>query len=534
MDASIPPHAPPSEQADPPGPWRGAWFASLGLRTRFALFFGLIAGGAVGALLAAGVIGARRMGPESTPDVTFMLLLAGSAIVSLVIWVAFKFDEHVARPICQLAADVQVAVHADPGHDSGHTAGHAAGRYLGLLAPALAQTKAALRQSRCEQSQAIQAAMASARRQTRRLEAVIRDLDSAVLVCSLVHEVLLYNRRAAAAFALEGRLGLGRSVAVLIERAALEAAAQDLIGRYLADAASGAVATYAADLVCRTASKAQQVRGRMSLVFDPEEDRAFGYVLMLDEPLPLERNAVLERPEFYDFDTADRSASRTAFDTPLRQLAICVFDTETTGLDPVRGDALVSIAGVRLVNGRVLSGETFDTLVHPGRPIPAAATRIHGVTDAMVIDAPSPHAALRQFHDFVGEAVLCAHNAAFDLAFIAKGEIEAGVRFDQPVLDTVLIAAHVFGQDSELTLDALAERFGVAFAPQMRHTARGDAIATALVLTHLIALLEAQGIQTLGAALDVCARQTALRRAQSRYRAASSRVRASLDPKSRT
>ncbi len=223
------------------------------------------------------------------------------------------------------------------------------------------------------------------------------------------------------------------------------------------------------------------------------------------------------RPEFYDFDLFEREHVAELADVTLSQLHCVVFDCEMTGLEPRNGDEIVSIAGVRIVNGRVLTGEVLDMLVNPGRTIPAASTRIHHITNEMVADAPAVPMALRRFHGFVRDQVLIAHNAAFDMAFLAKGEKSAGVRFDNIVLDTVLLAAHLQGVDSDLTLDALCERFNVTIAAEDRHTARGDALATAQVFAKLIKLLEASGVVTLRDALAVSEAQTALRRRQQAY-----------------
>ncbi|MGP9821913.1 exonuclease domain-containing protein [Salinarimonas sp. NSM] len=232
-----------------------------------------------------------------------------------------------------------------------------------------------------------------------------------------------------------------------------------------------------------------------------------------EEDLPIAKAPVPvpERPEFYDFGLLGSLAPTPLDDRPLRALTFVVLDTETTGLDPAR-DALCSVAGVRIVNNRLMTGELFDVLVDPGRPIPAASSRVHGITDAMVAGAEPASVVLARFRAFVDEAVLVAHNAAFDLAFLERGEGAPGISFAGPVLDTVLLGAHLFGTQESLTLDALAERFGVVIPPEARHTALGDARATAQVLLGLIPLLEADGVRTLRDALAVSDKQARLRR----------------------
>ena len=229
------------------------------------------------------------------------------------------------------------------------------------------------------------------------------------------------------------------------------------------------------------------------------------------------RQMIPERLEFYDFDLMDRTDLDSLEDTPLRDIDFVVFDTETTGLDPSGGDEMISIAGVRIVNGRIIKGERFDQFIHPGRRIPPSSTRIHHITDDMVADAPAVEAVLPRFHAFVGDAVLVAHNAAFDMKFLTMKQEAAGVRFDNPVLDTVLLAAHLQGQTSSLTLDALAEQFGIEIPPEVRHTALGDSLATAEVLLKLIDLLEASGIKTLHQAIEIEQKAVAIRRKQARY-----------------
>ncbi|AXV17503.1 DNA polymerase III subunit epsilon (plasmid) [Neorhizobium sp. SOG26] len=197
----------------------------------------------------------------------------------------------------------------------------------------------------------------------------------------------------------------------------------------------------------------------------------------------------------YDFDLLSSIHYDRVADASLDNLTYVVFDTETTGLFPERGDEIVQIAAVRLVNGKRIKGEVFETLVNPGRPIPPSASAIHGVTDAMVADAPDVSIAIAQFHNFAEGAVLVAHNAPFDMEFLRRRERELGIRFVNPVLDTVLLSAVVFGTSENHTLDALAERLSVPLRDQDRHTAMGDAVATAEAFLRLKAILASRGIE---------------------------------------
>jgi DNA polymerase-3 subunit epsilon len=209
-------------------------------------------------------------------------------------------------------------------------------------------------------------------------------------------------------------------------------------------------------------------------------------------PKPVARAVV------YDFDLLSRERALRVADSPLGTLTYVVFDTETTGLMPHQGDEIVQIAAVRLVNGRRVEGEVFDSLVNPGRRIPPGSTEVHGITDAMVAGAPGVAEVLRRFHKFAEGAVLVAHNAPFDMAFLRRREAELGLRFDHPVLDTVLLSAVVFGQHDAHSLDALAQRLGITIPEEARHTAIGDSRATAEAFLKLLPMLAARGLVTFG------------------------------------
>ena len=221
-----------------------------------------------------------------------------------------------------------------------------------------------------------------------------------------------------------------------------------------------------------------------------------------------------ERPEFYDFDLPLYGSGGELDDRPLSELRFVVFDTETTGLSPRGGDEIVQIAGVRVVNGRVLRGEVFDTLVNPKRPIPSASTAVHGIDDSMVVDAPDIEEAGQAFHDFCEGSVLVAHNAPFDMAFLKLKQGEIGQRFDHPVLCTVLLSAVMFDHSNLHTLDALVDRFGVELPAEVRHTAIGDAMATAEVFRQMLELMRKSGITTLREATDAARQITHITKAQ--------------------
>jgi DNA polymerase-3 subunit epsilon len=210
--------------------------------------------------------------------------------------------------------------------------------------------------------------------------------------------------------------------------------------------------------------------------------------------------AAESRPEFYDFDLFDRIAVGALGERRLTELSYTIFDTETTGLEPSAGDEIISIGAVRIVNGRLLKQEVFEQLVNPRRSISRESMAVHGIDARQLVSEPPIEQVLPRFHRFCEDTVLVAHNAAFDMRFLELKEAATGVRFGQPVLDTLLLSAVVHPSMDNHHLDLIAERVGVRVIG--RHTALGDALLTGEVFLRLLPLLAERGIVTLAQALE--------------------------------
>ena len=172
-------------------------------------------------------------------------------------------------------------------------------------------------------------------------------------------------------------------------------------------------------------------------------------------------------------------------------------DLETTGLDAGR-DAAVAVAVVPFRDGEPTGG--YETLVNPGRPIPAAATRIHGITDEMVATAPPLGDVLDEIEAVCGEHVIVGHGVAFDLAILERAR-RAHRRPPLPntALCTMRLAAALYPGWTDVTLEALAARLGVPVVG--RHTARGDALVAGALMLGLLPELARRGHRTLADAV---------------------------------
>ena len=169
-----------------------------------------------------------------------------------------------------------------------------------------------------------------------------------------------------------------------------------------------------------------------------------------------------------------------------------VFDTETTGLDPLQGDRLVEIGCIELVN-RFPTGRTFHSYFNPERDMPEAAREIHGLSIDFLKDKPRFAERVEELIAFLGDAHLVAHNAMFDLAFL-NSELERAGRVvvsRDRIIDTLLLARRKHA-GAPNRLDDLCVRYAIDNSRRTKHGALLDAELLAEVYIELIGARQAQ------------------------------------------
>jgi DNA polymerase-3 subunit epsilon len=503
--------------------------------------------GCVAALFAGGaalVFFAVWAGLEGAPRAAFadavvaridLAIIAGALVVALAAGaIAALFRRHVLAPH-RLAEETRLITHANPAHRlavDGDGALAQLAAEINRLADRLAEVSAGVEAR-------VVAARADLVEEKNRLAALMEELAQGVLVCNVEGRILLHNRRARVLLAPPDSapgagVGLGRSLFGLIGRDAPVRALEEVAARMQAGEVNPVASfdTTLADgsvvrvLLAPVAAAAAGPAGERADTAVAGDTRIAGYVLTFEHRStastptpaaapahrPLALHASPSRPAFYDFDLFGKSVRSAALDDcPLGELSYTVFDTETTGLRPAEGDEIISIGAIRIVNGKLLHGEVFDQLIDPQRPLPAASVRIHGIEPAMLAGQPVIARVLPRFHAFCADTVLVAHNAAFDMRFLQLKEAATGLRFDQPVLDTLMLSAVAHPHQPNHTLEAIAARLGLNIVG--RHTALGDAIVTGEIFLRLLPLLAAAGITTLRQARDA-ARRTAYARVE--------------------
>ena len=166
-----------------------------------------------------------------------------------------------------------------------------------------------------------------------------------------------------------------------------------------------------------------------------------------------------------------------------------VFDIETTGFSPVT-NRIIEIGAVKVENGEIT--ERFSTFVNPQVPIPFHIEKLTSINDSMVMDADPIEVVLPQFLEFVGDAILVAHNANFDVSFIKENAKRQGIPVEFTYVDTVGIARALLTGQSKYTLDAVAKTLGISL--ENHHRAVDDAECTAEIFVKFIEMLKKDNI----------------------------------------
>ncbi|MCI8422125.1 MAG: PolC-type DNA polymerase III [Lawsonibacter sp.] len=171
---------------------------------------------------------------------------------------------------------------------------------------------------------------------------------------------------------------------------------------------------------------------------------------------------------------------------------IVCFDLETTGLSK-KHDAIIEIGAAVLKNGEIT--ETFDIFVDPGRVLSPETVQLTSITDEMLKGAPSQEEALRAFLAFAGDRPLAAHNADFDMGFVAEGCQRYGIPFENASVDSLVMAQNLLPELSKHKLNLVAEHLHL---PEFHHhRANDDAAMVAYMLPHFFRRLEEAGLRRL-------------------------------------
>lgn len=196
------------------------------------------------------------------------------------------------------------------------------------------------------------------------------------------------------------------------------------------------------------------------------------------------------------FITSDQKLTLSETGEQFRDLLETTFvavDVETTGTIAAK-DKITELGALKVQGGAVV--DSFETLVNPGRYIPYDITHLTGITDDMVHNAPTIGEVMPRFLTFLGDAILIAHNASFDLRFINAELLALGLnRLDNVVLCTYKLGRRIFTESKQHSLNKMSKFFGVVNASP--HRAGSDAAACAQIFINMLYRMPEKGIFTL-------------------------------------
>jgi len=170
----------------------------------------------------------------------------------------------------------------------------------------------------------------------------------------------------------------------------------------------------------------------------------------------------------------------------MKTTPVIVLDIETTGLSPYR-NKITEIAAARVINGKII--DKYHTLINPKTPIPSFITRLTGINDDMVKDAPTINEVIPSLKKFLANDIIVAHNASFDCNFLSHNfYLYEKTAFENPRLCTVKLANRVHSDLPSKKLSAMCEYYGVI--NETAHRAMSDVEATIKIFYGMLDHLE--------------------------------------------
>lgn len=168
--------------------------------------------------------------------------------------------------------------------------------------------------------------------------------------------------------------------------------------------------------------------------------------------------------------------------TALEDAVYIVFDVETTGLSATY-DKIIELAAVKMQNGNII--DRFERFVNPHHALSATTIELTGITDDMVRNAPEIEQVIKDFYEFIGDGIIVAHNASFDMGFLYEGYRRTGIEhFNHPVIDTLELARFLHPEMKSHRLGTLTKKFNIELT--QAHRAIFDCEATGYLLLHLL------------------------------------------------
>ena len=170
----------------------------------------------------------------------------------------------------------------------------------------------------------------------------------------------------------------------------------------------------------------------------------------------------------------------------------CVLDLETTGIS-FRTEKITEVGIMKIRNGELL--DSFSCFVNPEKPIPQKVVEVTNITDDMVKDADTIDKVLPKVIEFIGDSVLVAHNADFDIGFLKYNATALGLKLNNTYMDTLKLAKELFPQYKKYKLGIIAENLGIKV--DVAHRALDDVDTTVKVFNIMLDMLKEQGVKTL-------------------------------------